>query len=93
MLFSICFWLKPKETKYVDLLFWVVLVISPVGFLEDLLDCSAICFISHIVSTLKCMCNQNKVIISYIRQMPLSIISHLYCNVTGNELAIERQRS
>ena len=64
MLLSICFLLKPKETKYVDLLFWVVLVIIPTGFLEDLLGCSAICLISdstHIVNMLKCMCNQNKV--------------------------------
>ena len=45
--------------------FWVVLVISPAGFLEDLLGCSAICIICdsyHIVSILKCMCSQNKVI-------------------------------
>ena len=45
--------------------FWVVLVISPAGFLEDLLGCSAICIINdsyHIVSILKCMCSQNKVI-------------------------------
>ena len=70
MLFSICFWLKPKKTKYVDLLFWVVLVISPAGFLEDLLGCSAICLVgdsTHIVSMLKCTCNQNKVIHSFIR--------------------------
>ena len=48
--------------------FWVVLVISPAGFLEDLLGCSAICIISdsnHIVSMLKCMCSQNKVIHSF----------------------------
>ena len=40
------------------------------GFLEDLLGCSAICIISdsyHIVSILKCMCSQNKVIHSFIR--------------------------
>ena len=45
--------------------FQVVLVISTAGFLEDLLGCSAICLISdstHIVSMLKCKCNQNKVI-------------------------------
>ena len=45
--------------------FWVVLVISSAGFLEDLLGCSAICIISdsyHIVNILKCMCSQNKVI-------------------------------
>ena len=48
--------------------FWVVLVISPAGFLEDLLGCSAICIISdsyNIVSILKCMCSQNKVILSF----------------------------
>ena len=42
----------------------MVLVISPAGFLEDLLGCSAICIIcdsNHTVSMLKCMCNQNKV--------------------------------
>ena len=45
--------------------FWVVLVISPAGFLEDLLGCSAIRIISdsyHIVNISKCMCSQNKVI-------------------------------
>ena len=49
--------------------FWVVLVISPAGFLEDLLGCSAICIINdsyHIVNILKCMCSQNKVIHSFI---------------------------
>ena len=67
-------------------------------FLEDLFGCSAICLISgstHIVSMLKCMCYQNKVIHSFVYildKLPLSIISHLYCNVTGNELATERQR-
>ena len=48
--------------------FWVVLVISPAGFLEDLIGCSAICIIcdsNHIVSMLKCMCSQNKVIHSF----------------------------
>ena len=48
--------------------FWVVLVISPAGFLEDLLGSSAICVIcdsNHIVSMLKCMCSQNKVIHSF----------------------------
>ena len=49
--------------------FWVVLVISPAGFLEDLLGCSAIRIISdsyHIVNISKCMCSQNKVIHSFI---------------------------
>ena len=49
--------------------FWVVLVISPAGFLEDLLGCSAICIIcdpNHVVSILKCMCSQNNVINYFI---------------------------
>ena len=48
--------------------FWVALVISPAGFLEDLLGCSAICIVgdsNHIVSMLKCMCSQNNVIYSF----------------------------
>ena len=52
--------------------FWMVLVISHEGFLEDLLGCSAICIIcdsNHIVSMLKCMCSQNKVIHSYVYQI------------------------
>ena len=50
--------------------FWVVLVISPAGFPEDLLGCAAICIIcdsNHIVSMLKCMCSQNKGIHSFVR--------------------------
>ena len=48
--------------------FWVVLVISATGFLEDLLGCSAIRIISdsyHIVNISKCMCSQHKVIHSF----------------------------
>ena len=66
---------------------WVVLVISPAGFLEDLLGCSAICIISdsyHIVSILKCMCSQNKVIHSFIR---LLLIARGQASVVGLLLA------
>ena len=62
--------------------FWVVLVISPAGFLEDLIGCSAIRIISdsyHIVNISKCMCSQNKVIHSLFIHSKKTVNSVVKC--------------